>query len=289
MKQHTFWNKSILHLHGCHDAYSMAECYKNGRYVKKDLDTAIFLYKKAILEGNKNAYLALGELYEEESKSSTQEQGQKLELHRQALKTYFDGALHANLSAKVKLQQLATARDAIACFYMGAIWEHERNIENAIDWYKKAAMAGGKVLTYAMNALVQMSASSSRAALCLAQMYEKHEWGILKNVERMMEFYEKAGEMGDKDAEFRLGQLYQIDHDGIKKDMNKVWNFYVQSAKHGNQEAIVPLERLGEDMDAKQQQQLSDVYKLSFFNNPMKASYWNDKAQETECLQLVAK
>lgn len=286
-RQPTFWEKSILYLHGYHDAYSMAECYKRGRYVKKDLEIAELLYRRAIQEGNKEAHFSLGELYEEKSKSIVSRQEQKI-LYQQALKIYFNCALQGNSESTVKIKQAAVAGNAIAYYYLGVIYEREQNFEIAVEYYRVAAI-DEEVLAYAMNALVQMAKFNSKAALCLAKMYEKHELGFLKNAESMMEYYEKANTLKDKDAGLRLGQLYQVDHDGTKRNMNKAWDFYVQAAINGSQEAIAPLERLGEDVDAHRQRQIGDLYNLSFFKNPAKTAHWYSKAKETESLQLVSK
>jgi uncharacterized protein len=286
IKQPTFWEKSVLRMHGYYDVYNMAECYRNGKYVKKDLAIAELLYKQAIHEGNKEVYFHLGELYEEKSKAIVTKYGQKA-LYQQALKNYFNSALLGNAKAKTKLEQGAEDGNAIAYYYLGVVYEREQKIEIAVDYYRMAAI-DEEVLTYAMDALSRMSSFNPKAASCLAKMYEQHELGILRNPERTMEYYEKAHVLKDKDAGLRLGQLYQVDHDGIARDASKTWAFYVQAAQNGNQEAIVPLERLGEDAEAKKQRQLGDLYKLSFFKSPAKVVYWYDKAKETEDLLSVS-
>ena len=82
-------------------------------------------------------------------------------------------------------------------------------------------------------------------------------------------------------AMFLLAQSHQLGHDGKKKDLKEAFNCYIKAAKSGHQEALPPLERLGEEMSAEKQLELSQVYG-TFFHNKEKADYWRTKATEIE-------
>jgi hypothetical protein len=79
-------------------------------------------------------------------------------------------------------------------------------------------------------------------------------------------------------ARIELAQSFEIMLNGTKRDPVAAFNIYLEVAKEGSKEALVPLERLGEEVPAEQQLKLSDLY--LFFKNDAKANYWNNKAQE---------
>lgn len=79
-------------------------------------------------------------------------------------------------------------------------------------------------------------------------------------------------------ARIELAQSFEIMQNGTKRDPLAAFNIYLEVAKEGSKEALVPLERLGEEVPAQQQLKLRDLY--LFFKNEAKANYWNNKAQE---------
>ena len=76
------------------------------------------------------------------------------------------------------------------------------------------------------------------------------------------------------DVMMRLGNYYQVDH---KKDDSAAFDAYLKAAHLGGEEALIPLERLGEEMSAEKQLLLSGLYK-TIFKNAEKANYWEEKA-----------
>ena len=77
-----------------------------------------------------------------------------------------------------------------------------------------------------------------------------------------------------------LVQLHEIERLGMKKDVQTIFNGYMQLARLGNKDILVPLERLGEELNSQQQLELSDLYKS--LGNYEKAAYWHSKAKEVE-------
>lgn len=86
------------------------------------------------------------------------------------------------------------------------------------------------------------------------------------------------------DAMMKLGDYYQVDH---KKDDSCAFDAYLKAAQLGGEEALIPLERLGEEMNAEQQLLLSELYK-TVFKNDEKANYWEEKATELANLDGLA-
>ncbi|MCC5792429.1 MAG: hypothetical protein JJT82_07475 [Legionellaceae bacterium] len=78
------------------------------------------------------------------------------------------------------------------------------------------------------------------------------------------------------DAMMKLGNYYQVDH---KKDDSRAFDAYLKAAQQGGEEALIPLERLGEEMGTDKQLLLSELYK-TVFKNDEKAKYWQEKAAE---------
>ena len=82
-------------------------------------------------------------------------------------------------------------------------------------------------------------------------------------------------------AMFLLAQSHQLGQNGKRKNLKEAFNCYIRTAKSGHQEALIPLERIGEEMSAEKQLELSQVYG-TFFHNKEKADYWRAKATEIE-------
>lgn len=77
-------------------------------------------------------------------------------------------------------------------------------------------------------------------------------------------------------AMMRLGNYHQVDQ---KKDPSLAFECYLKAAQLGAEDALIPLNRLGEEMSAEKQLLLSELYK-SVFKNKEKANYWQEKATE---------
>ena len=83
------------------------------------------------------------------------------------------------------------------------------------------------------------------------------------------------------EAMFALAQSHLLQRNGKKKDIKKAFHCYLEAAKGGHEDALTPLERLGNEMPAAKQMELSQMYG-TLFNNQEKAAYWRDKAKEVE-------
>lgn len=86
------------------------------------------------------------------------------------------------------------------------------------------------------------------------------------------------------EAMMKLGNYHEVDQ---KKDPSHAFDCYLKAAQLGSEDALIPLERLGEDMSAEKQLLLSELYKTVFKNNE-KAHYWQEKATELDKLNKLA-
>lgn len=85
-------------------------------------------------------------------------------------------------------------------------------------------------------------------------------------------------------AKLEIAQAYEIEKNGLKRQPQKAFESYLELAQMGVKEALPALDRLGEELTANEQLKLSQLY--SFFRNPVKANYWQDKANEVSNFQF---
>jgi TPR repeat protein len=86
------------------------------------------------------------------------------------------------------------------------------------------------------------------------------------------------------EAMMKLGNYYQVDQ---KKDNTLAFDAYLKAAQLGESEALIPLERLGEEMCAQKQLLLSEAYK-NIFKDDKKAKYWQKKAEDVDKFKNLA-
>ena len=64
-----------------------------------------------------------------------------------------------------------------------------------------------------------------------------------KDYHKAVEYFTKAAELGDFEAQYNLGVCYE-EGLGVPKDLNKAINWYKPAAEQGDEEAIEALKRL---------------------------------------------
>ncbi|EJK71002.1 hypothetical protein THAOC_07596 [Thalassiosira oceanica] len=67
----------------------------------------------------------------------------------------------------------------------------------------------------------------------LGAIYEYGKYGLVKDMTRAIELYERAAELGAKEAHYNLGNLYAIG-DNVEKDMDKAIRHYEAAAMRGH-------------------------------------------------------
>ena len=79
----------------------------------------------------------------------------------------------------------------------------------------------------------RVDAGDPAAIYHLGVQYERGQCGLKKDVTRTVELYERAAELGVKDAHYNLGVLYDVGTD-VEKDMDKAIRHYEAAAMCGH-------------------------------------------------------
>jgi TPR repeat protein len=259
-------------------SYEVAEIYQ----ARHQLDQAIKWYFRAVKQQFSGASSRIWNIANSNSEfayivAQCYEKG--LEAIKNTLMAFAYYAISArqdHSEAKEYLERMALSGDPDAQYNFGYYYHrHKKNVWEAILWCMKAGEQGHtKALEY-LTTVFRVD-----IYLKIAKTYETGEDGLHKNITRALEFYTKASDLKDKRATLYLAHFYQVDHAGIEKNLEQAFKNYMKAVKLGCQDAWVPLERLGEEMSAKQQLELSHLYRS--FSNDERASYWCSKAKEID-------
>jgi len=114
--------------------------------------------------------------------------------------------------------------DADAQDFIGFVYEQgfdvERNFQEAVKWYRKAADQG-----------------YLDSQIKLAKIYSKGGHGLDKNMEESAKWYRKAAEQGDAFAQNKLGMLYGRGR-GVTRDYNESMKWFLKAANQDNTVAM---------------------------------------------------
>lgn len=267
---------SVLYWNNQQDAYSKAECYREGRLVKKSIPRALKLYQEAAKAGDAQAMFRLGEHY--------QQSNQKL----RAFSAFYEAGIRDNASAITLLQTLANG-DAEAAFLLGKMYEQKKNYTQAIAFYKKAhelKHADGmyhvaKLFTYinysekqgkevsdyyrdavkagskhALVELIELSKTSGKAAFYVAQLYERD----LKQMNHALSYYEKASQLHFGEATYTLGNIYAQGKMSVAVDIARASRYYITASQQGHYSSISSLQSLAQQGYAEAQYVLGYEY-----------------------------
>ncbi|MEP6675350.1 MAG: tetratricopeptide repeat protein [Ferruginibacter sp.] len=226
---------------------SLAIKYRKGRWVKRDYEKAFELYEKAAKAGNVYGMAELGDMYlygkgtaqDDEAATrwylkATEKTYPPLAMYR--LGTFFESGkagIKQNYSAALncykkagnnglfrignlyefgkgaapdmeeakKWYQKAVANENITGMYwLGHWYEKKKDIDSATFWYQKALDL--------MTKYVIKSIDDSEGMITLATMYENGN-GTTKDMQRAIDYYNAAAELGNEDAKRKLKELVQ--------------------------------------------------------------------------------
>ncbi|WP_218814160.1 tetratricopeptide repeat protein [Rickettsiella endosymbiont of Dermanyssus gallinae] len=232
----SFLKKSFIYLLGNHDDLSFGMCFHYGYYnFRKDFTLARRYYLEAAKKGKeKEAYYHLGKLSKEEKSlvdafyywGRNNECGERWKSALGFYEAIIEGnswpifiGLSPGEYKKISKENYAPAMYRAALLFKE---DHLSTPEESIKkdlaatliWYRKAAIAGSKE---ALNELIACSKEQPKAALYLAQMYERGEiaseqsiTSVIENDKPAVQYYEKAKALGDPIAACRLHQLKSL-------------------------------------------------------------------------------
>ncbi|MES2142329.1 MAG: hypothetical protein V4471_05540 [Pseudomonadota bacterium] len=269
---------SYLYLLGYRDNLSLGKCFHYGQHVKKNLKLARSFYLKATQQGSADAFYQLYVLAKEEGRASEAD--------------YYLGRKHECLTqwqeALTAYKRAGDEGYVFAFYRAGLLFKRNRvstpsqtikkDLVAELAWYRKAAAAYSK---HGLNALLILSAKESKAALHLAQMYEKGEIGNKKLLSTAVDYYKKASKMGDSIAAYRLGQLYELGEETFKRNRRKAFTHYLVAAKKQDKKALEGLERVVKKLnDSNLQLQLAELYENPFHKKELALKSFKELADK---------
>lgn len=287
--------------------FFIAKNYEEGReYILKNMDLAIFFYKKSFSEGSKDATFRLGQIYSEREcgqfditckyffkahqlgyseadcafeLAKLYEQNTKIKdhLHR-AYNYYAKAMLNHHEPSQEHLESLAKSGDVKVQYILAHTYYQQKNFDTAIHW---GLISAEQQYVPAIEFLKTQS-FTNEYYLLLAETYEHGKECIGKSKELALFFYEKGCEVGNKELAFHMGQLCQLpdEAEGLIKDPNRACEYFIKAAQWGCVEAEITLNQLGAEIDPEMQLKLGNMYRNPPFNNQLKALHWYQQAIE---------
>lgn len=246
-----FLKKSLIFTLGNYDDLSFGMCFHYGYYnFRKDFILARRYYLEAAKKGKeKEAYYHLGKLYKEEKSLVDAfyywgRNNECSERWKSAL-GFYEAIIKGNSwpifigLSPGEYKKISKENYAPAMYRAALLFKEDhlstpeesikKDLAATLIWYRKAAIAGSKE---ALNELIACSKEQPKAALYLAQMYEKGEiaseqsiTSVIENDKPAVQYYEKAKALGDPIAACRLHQLKSL------KDLQDTKNFTVSEIR----------------------------------------------------------
>ena len=208
--------------------FEVARCYQNGMGVEKNEENAVVWYKKAAEQGNAEAQCALGECYQQAGNAEM------------AFQQYMVAARDYGRPEA----QFEVAR----CYQNGT--GVEKNEENAVVWYKKAAEQCDAEAQCALGECYYQArgvekddkearrwyeAAATQGNVTAQYMTGRLYAALSYNV-AAVKWYTKAAEQECPEAQYELGVCYEAG-DGVGKDEAKAAELYRKAAVQGYAEA----------------------------------------------------
>lgn len=242
--------------------YYLGLCFRKGSFVEEDQKEAFKWFLKSAEQGHSNAQYLIGLAY----------------LHYPG----FYGGTESEDEFPIHFQDIEISDfDHNVPYYFAQGIGVEPDDEKALMWFLRASeknhakaqyelgemYQGGNVVAYDNNQAkkwfeISAAQNNSNAALGLARIYEFQEKEDLA-----IEWYEKAIDLGSKEAPFRLGSFYEI-FSKESHDLSKAFKWYKYGSEKYN--------------DYRSQQRLARLYKngLGIEQNINEALKWYKKSAE---------
>lgn len=255
--------------------YGVAEAYQYGNGVKIDYKEAVKWYERAADQGLTEALTELGYDYKFGDMNLSVNYGKSFAYYIQAAQKgdmagqanvaefYMEGkGIEKNEEEALKWYRKAAEQgDADSEYAIGQYYEYDGNdIKLAIEWYRKAAEQGY------VDAQMKMK-----------DCYENGE-GLEKDLTQAFEWAEKAAIQGNIKAQCYLGKCYK-EGVGVKADKDKAIEWYEKAAEQGDAEAQCEVGK-SYDIWASDDRVLFRKYENTKEENDEKALPWYKKAAE---------
>lgn len=302
-------NRLILFFHGVVTTLAQADCFLQGLYVERDLETALMLYNQAVADGVTSAHFKLGLFHQHYGNPDL------------AGRHYYNAFLNGYLHARDALEELLGTHPLLvsAKFYLACIFEREESWSEAVslfralatvekhpeamfrlgilhqrerrskvdssvvipkdalqklNWYKQAALLE---FSEAISALRSEPHLKGMAFLYLAEVYET---GARPNPAEALECYLRAAAFGNLDASYRLAGLNERGELSLPVNKKEAFDYYLIAARHAHPEALNDLERLVRSTEDSSLEFRLAIHYHDFLDNKVLGRYWFKKAAD---------
>ena len=228
-------------------------------YNKGDANRAKFYYQKASDNQSPIAQYRLSKLYGEEKKVELQ--------YYYLVKSADLGHVESNFEVGIKLAKEKNFSESIKRFekcgehsnaynQLALIYQNEKLFQNlplSFELFKKAAKM-----------------KNSEALFNLYLLYEKGTDLVASNFRKCFKYLESSSSLGNSEAKCVLGDIYWSGKENIPKNQKSAIDYYEKSAQTNNDTALVKLATFyetGREELAKNLDLSSHYYFLSFKNN----------------------
>ncbi|WP_377292317.1 tetratricopeptide repeat protein [Rhizobium sp. SG2393] len=221
---------------------SLADVYRDGKVVPKDLPKALDLYTQALEKGNTSVVGKLGDLY--------YRNGAALGLDpAKAVGYYEQGAAAGDAWAKASLADVYREGKVVAPDYPKALTLYKEALEGGNTsvlskignlYYRNAADLGADPKE-ALPLLEKGTADGDAWAMAsLGDIYREGKI-VPKDLNKALELYTAALDKGNTSVVGKLGNLYYRNADELKVDPAKAIDFFKQGADSGDAWAMASL------------------------------------------------
>jgi TPR repeat protein len=207
-------------IRGSSEAYmTLGELYREGEYVIKDINAAVFNYEKAAKVGRADAYEELGDIFTS---------GESIERDfARALGYYQMAAKLGSLKGERRANEIISERDTI---------------------YRRATLEPDDAGAYRLFA-ISAAMGHPTAMLKLAECYENGR-GTKRDGRSAYNFYLEAAEKGENAALVPLGICY-LDGFGVNRDFSLALKIFTRAERLGDRRAGGYITRIYEQKKSK--------------------------------------
>ncbi len=202
----------------------LADRYRDGKGIDQDYTKAVEWYRKAAEQGDVVGQRRLGVRYL---------QGQGIEKDSKEAFYWCNKAAEQN--------------DVIAMNNLGACYiGFEQNYEKAVEWFTKAAEQGLADAQLNLGLCYEYGfcdGTNDGNEVDIIQAWNAINEKMNANNEKAFEWYKKAAEQGNVDAQFKLGEYYR-DGKGVVQDLEKAVEWFTKAAEQGHAKAKENLEKI---------------------------------------------